>query len=275
MEFLKILLKFACIFAAAPIFQKNWQIKKSQWYTCYAITTAAINVIIAIICVYYNPKLNFQKSLPTGVCLYYARYISFAVQLVTVNLSPIVHFDSWRQLVNNFLEIDSLLPKNVNNNNKHKSKYLIFFLINIPFILRVIMEEIIWNFTDGVAIHKFYFYMNFNRYYAFASNIVMLYINILLNKRFTCLNRLIKRVDSIQQIRNLTRIFILLTSVVKLYSRIFGLQIFFELLYMHMAMLQRLVGNLRNTAVATAVFNGNGMRIFQYLSLDGIIFNIV
>lgn len=291
MEFFEILLKMAYFFAAAPGFDfQSWKIKKSYCHFCYSFITAAANLIIAVICVIYNPKLNFNVSLPTGVCLYYARYISFAIQLVTVNLSPILHFQSWEKLVNNLQEVDFLLLGRIENlNNIHKKKYVMLFLVNLPFVLRVIMEEIIWNSTDGFALHVFFLYMNFNRYYCFASNIVMIYINVLVNARYRCMNQLLRSelfettpkrgrvppADVIAEIRLLRKLFALLSDVVKLYSDIFGYQIFFEFLYMHMAMLQRLVGSLVSNALATTVFTGNGIRIFQYLSLDGIIFNIV
>lgn len=285
MEVFNILMKFAYILAAAPAFDSQaLKIKRSFWHSCYSIATATANIVIAIICVYYNPKLNFNVSLPTGVCLYYARYISFAIQLVTVNLSPVIHICSWERLISNLKEADSLLPIRVENlNNKHSRKYLVFFIVNLPFILRVIMEEVIWNSTDGIHLHKFFLYMNFNRYYCFASNIVMLYINVLINRRFRCLKQVLCNMKRrkmrpgtmIEEIRMIKKVYFLLCNVIKLYSSIFGYQIFLELLYMHMAMLQRLVGSLVSNAVATTVFTGNGIRIFQYLSLDGIVFNIV
>lgn len=280
-----MLLKFAYFLAAAPGFDtQNWKIKRSIRHTCYCISTAAANVAIAVICVCYNPKLNFGVSLPTGVCLYYARYISFAIQLLMVNLSPVIHFDSWEKLVSNFKKFDSLLlGRAVNLNNEHANKRLMFFAVNLPFLLRVVMEEVIWNSTDGFELHRFFLYMNFNRYYCFASNLVMLYINVLINRRFRGLSEILQDVKwrklpsgaLIDEIRLTRKLFFLLSDVVKLYSKIFGYQIFFELLYMHMAMLQRLVGSLVSNAVATTVFTGNGRRIFQYLSLDGIIFNVV
>lgn len=182
--------------------------------------------------------------------------------------------------MSNLQEVDTLLIGRVETlNNVRNNKWLMLFIFNLPFILRAIMEEVIWNLTDGFAAHKYFLYINFNRYYCFASNILMLYINVLLNKRYVCLTRvlcgLFKQNNVIEEIRLVKKVFGLLSSVVKLYSNIFGLQIFFELLYMHMAMLQRLVGNLKSNTVATSVFSGNGNRIFQYLSLDGIIFNIV
>lgn len=95
MQLFKIILKFAYFFAAVPGFDlQTWRIKKSLWHSCYSIATAVLNIIIAIVCICYDPKLNFRTSLPTGVCLYYARYISFSAQLVMVNLSPVLHYRS-------------------------------------------------------------------------------------------------------------------------------------------------------------------------------------
>lgn len=206
------------------------------------------------------------------------------MQLATVNLSSLVHFKSWQELIENLREVDKMLMMRMDLNNQQKQKCRLFIVVNLPFLLRVVMEEVIWNLTEGVEKHKYFFYMNFNRYFCFISNIVMIYINVLMNRRYKWITELLKNLfrariltkhDIIMEIRIVQKLFLLLTNVTKLYSKIFGYQIFFELLYMHMAMLQRLVGSLVSSTVATAVFTGNGNRILQYLSLDGIIFNIV
>lgn len=259
---LKLLLKLGSILSIAP--NKGFMAQR-VYQTLYSFFIAGL-VMVAFIVSEYNNILNRYGTFdPLDITIDLLHAFVLITLTITIIVGPTVYYKSWKSFLKELLTTSAFFgwPKGYANRVDIQIVGL-----HIIFILKVLVDTILWIPSVGIKIFSFYIIRTICEYYAVLSVTIMINVNSTIRSRYRTLN------DSFQYstncfskpynpatkiiaqnlsgrmrctIKNCQNMYRNLNGLVVLFNTIFGYQILLIMAYTVMAILDGMYVTIRHT----------------------------
>lgn len=221
-EIIKILIKMARICGICP-FEKP-----SRSSVLYHACIFCLLFSFSALSIYRAGSENYNDTSTMHICIDLLTSSFVTIQGCSNQLVSLLYPGAWRNLFN---ELDL-----VNGNEKPtKTVCIKIFILYLLLVAKIACTSLVWTTVIGWELSKYYIFRLLHEYYTILTIILMVYINLVVKKRFHAMNEIlcntstffIKKFDQNIQIREVEATYRKLLLVLEHFNSVFGYQILF------------------------------------------------